>query len=700
MATAAQPPLSRNAPCPCGSGKRYKDCHGSLGAPQVGAGAPAASGTDELLRRGEQALARGEHAVAVAAWHEVLAVDPEHPEALFHLGNRERERARHTDAIALYERALKRASGHPGVLNNLGLALEATGKPERAEACYRAVLAAAPYHADALGNLANILSTRDAFSETVAVYNKLLSIRRDLPAAVWIRRAMAQNQSHDVAGAVESYYEAALRDPDDAQVQLHLATLLIEQRAFGDGELALRRALELDPGNRYALSMLAHTRQWRCAWDGLSELIERVRKGLQDADAADTKFVAVPFATLAMPLSAPEQLRTAQLWARTIAGGPLPPRPMVRYAPGERLRVAFVTGNMKEHPTMHLSLEFWEKIDRSRLKMFAYSLSPDDGNPFLRRARAAFEHFVDVSQDSVKAIAQRIRVDRIGILMDRNGYTFNSRERIFPLRPAPIQVNCIGFPGTMGADWYDYIFTDRYTVPEELQRFYSERPLYMPHMAFPSDTTRLAASIPPPREACGVPQRAFVFCCFNNPYKILPGVFAIWMRLLTAVPHSVLWLLATNAEARQNLRREAASAGVDPDRLIFAPPVPVGDHVARNAAADLFLDSHPYGAHTTANDALLAGLPVVTCAGDTMVSRIAASQLRAIGLPELVTKSFAEYESLALALATEPQLLQSFRARLAANRGTYPLFDMARYARDFEDAMHGAWASRHNLSRP
>jgi predicted O-linked N-acetylglucosamine transferase (SPINDLY family) len=323
--------------------------------------------------------------------------------------------------------------------------------------------------------------------------------------------------------------------------------------------------------------------------------------------------------------------------------------------------------------------------------MFAYSLRPDDDNPFQRRAKVAFEHFADVSQDSVTEIAQRIREERIAILIDRNGYTLNAREGIFPLRPAPIQINCIGFPGTLGAPWYDYIFTDRFSLPEPLQRFYTERPLYMPHMAFPSDTTRLAAGAPPSRAACGLPEDRFVFCCFNSSYKILPQIFAIWMRLLAAVPNSVLWLLETSAEVRSNLQAEAQRAGIEPARIVFAPVVPVGEHVARNAAADLFLDTYPYGAHTTANDALLAGLPVITCAGETLVSRIAGSQLTAIGLPELITTRFADYEALALKLATHPGLLKSYRHRLAANRRTTPLFDMARYARDFEDAMLRAW---------
>jgi predicted O-linked N-acetylglucosamine transferase (SPINDLY family) len=437
--------------------------------------------------------------------------------------------------------------------------------------------------------------------------------------------------------------------------------------------------------------MLAHARQHRCVWDGLNRLFSRL-EALLTGEGNEGLVPVDAFAALAMPLSPLAQLHVAQRWARKVSSVRRDARPGLDPVAGERLRVAFATWNFRDHPTLHLSLEFWEKIDRSRLEMFAYSLRHDDDNPFLRRARAAFEHFADVSQESVTGIAQRIRADRIAILIDRNGYTLNAREGIFALRPAPLQINCIGFPGTLGAPWYDYIFTDRFSLPEELQRFYSERPLYMPHMAFPSDTTRLPAGPPPSRAACGLPESGLVFCCFNNAYKILPEVFAIWMRLLAAVPGSVLWLLETSAEAKENLRREAQRAAVDPARLVFAAVVPVGAHVARNAAADLFLDTYPYGAHTTANDALLAGLPVLTRVGDTLVSRIAGSQLNAIGLPELITTSFADYEALALKLAMQPALLRSYRARLAANRPTYPLFDMARYARDFADAMERIWA--------
>jgi protein O-GlcNAc transferase len=748
--TAARvaPPASRNAPCPCGSGQRYKDCHGVLGAP--------AASADTLLAQAEQAYAAGElvtarrlleRALALAperadllrerariewtlgdpaaaatcraalarapadvaawnllgeilnptdppgagaAWWQALSLDPDNAEASFHLGNHNREQGEFDAAIIHYERALRRAPGHSGVLNNLGLALEATGQADRAENCYREVLAREPQHADALANLANILFAREAIEETVAVFEQLVAVRPDLPAPMWMRRAIAQDRGQDARGAEQSFLEAQRRAPDSLQVSIDLSSFYVRHGRFADAENALQRALELDPGNPYALSLRVHAHQQRCLWAGLQPMIEQIR-ALLEAEATPTEYPVAPFYVLALPLSPGCQLHAAQRWARAPAAAPAPPALAV--AAGERLRVAFVSANFREHPTAHLSLEFWEKIDRTRLEMFAYSLGSAAPDACRRRAQAAFEHFVDVDGLTVAEIAQRIRADRIAIVIDRNGYTQHAREGIFALRPAPLQINCIGYPGTLGAPWYDYIFTDRFSLPESLRPFYSEQPLYMPHMAFPSDTTRLPPGPPPDRAACGLPAAGFVFCCFNNAYKILPDVFALWMRLLAAVPGSVLWLLETTAEATANLRREAQAAGIAPERLIFAPRVSVGAHVARHAAADLFLDTYPYGAHTTANDALLAGLPLITCVGETLVSRIAGSQLAAIGLPELITTNLADYETLARTLAREPALLKGYRDRLAANRRTHPLFDMDRYASDFATAMTQIWAA-------
>jgi protein O-GlcNAc transferase len=510
------------------------------------------------------------------------------------------------------------------------------------------------------------------------------------PSAMdWVGRALAQIQTRDYADAEASFRAAARLVPDDARIHVDIASLCILQGRHDEAETPLRNTLALEPEHPYALCLYTYIRQRHCAWEGLPELHARIGRVLDRG--VDRRYQFSVFPLLSMPTT-PKQQQVAAQWTASMFAPPAPvARPVVSFRPGERLRIGFVTSDFRPHPRVNLMMELWERIDPGRFEVFAYGLLPSDQGPVGQRVERAFEHFVDSSGESVPQIAQRIRDDRIAIVFDLNGYTTHAREGIFALRPAPLQVNAIGFQCTLGTTWHDYILSDRFSLPEQLTPFYSERPLYMPHMAFPSDTTRLPQGPPPSRAACGLPETGFVFCCFNNAYKILPDVFARWMRLLAAVPGSVLWLLETGAEG--NLRREAQAAGVDPARLIFAPRLSVQAHVARNAAADLFLDTYPYGAHTTANDALLAGLPLITCVGDTLVSRIAGSQLAAIGLPELITTSLADYEALALKLATQPPLLQGLRDRLAANRHRSPLFDMDRYARDFEHAMARVWAA-------
>ncbi|MGH8851885.1 MAG: tetratricopeptide repeat protein [Casimicrobiaceae bacterium] len=693
IAANADPP-ARNAACPCGSGKRYTDCHGALAPPGIVAPVTATAGEPTVapwLARGRSALERGDTTAAEAAGRQVLALDPDEAEALFHLGNVERERGRHSLAIAHYRLALRRIPGHAGLLNNLGLACEAQGLADEAEACYRQVLAASPDHPDALANLGGAQYERAAYREAAQTYDRLFAIRRDAPPWIWVRRGIAQDRIHDEAGAEASFREAARLAPDDLQIHVNLITQQMALRRYAAAEPTLLRTLELDPGNPYALSMLVHARQQRCIWNGLGALFAEVDSALARPPHGDGRYAVNPFPLLGMPCDAQAQLRAAQRWAVTMAPPSPVPRPAAANARGERLRVGFVSSDLREHPMAHLQMEHWELIDRTRLETFAYGLRAADPGPIGGRIARAFGHFADVSRESTEEVFRRIRADRIDILFDLNGYTAGGDSRLMMLRPAPVQVNSIGFPGTLGADCYDYILVDRFAAPEAMQPFYTERLWHMPHASYPSDTTRAPQAPPPSRAACGLPAQGFVFCSFNKPFKILPDLFARWMRLLHAVPGSVLWLLEGDAETSANLRREAAVAGVDPARLVFAPKVPLERHLARHAAADLFLDSFPYGAHTTSNDALLVGLPVLTRAGETLVTRLAGSQLHAIGLPELVTGNFADYEEKALALARNPAALAALRARLAANRRTYPLFDMARYTRDFEHGLEAIW---------
>ncbi len=649
-----------------------------------------------LLAQARSALAQGDAGQAEAAWRDVLAADPDEAEALFHLGNLERERGQHDRAVAHYRQALNRAPGHAGVLNNLGLAYEAQGHTDQAEACYRQVLAAAPNHPDALANLANIQFGRAEHRAAAESYTRALAGRRDFPASFWTQRAIALHAIGAFADAEQSFREAARIAPDDLRTHLLIGALCLLQDKFVDVEAAYSRALELDPGNPLALTMVLHSRMKRCCWDGFDQRVAELRNAIEQGPPRSL-CNAAPFPLLAMPFSAAVLLRAAMAKAGEFARE-IGPRPDFTHATAQPLRLGFVSADFRDHPTSHLAIECWERLDSSRFELYAYSLVPEDPRPFGQRVRRAFDRFVDVSEASDAAIAQKIRDDRIAILFDVNGYTTYSRTRIFTLRPAPIQVNWLGYQATMGARWYDYILVDRFGAPDAMQPFYTERLWHMPHASYPSDTTRAPQGPSPSRAECGLPERGFVFCCFNNAYKILPDVFAIWMRLLRAVPDSVLWLLATNADAVANLRREAAAHGVAPERLIFADVVSIEQHLARHAVADLFVDTFPYGAHTTTNDALLAGLPVLTCAGETLVSRIAGSQLHAIGLPELVTTSLAAYEALALRLAGEPEALAALRARLTANRHSQPLFDMARYTQDFEALLLHTWDERHRLA--
>ncbi|HTR58096.1 MAG TPA: SEC-C metal-binding domain-containing protein [Casimicrobiaceae bacterium] len=561
------------------------------------------------------------------------------------------------------------------------------GSGKRYKACHGALASVdtAPVpDAAAADQYADGLFDRGDFAGAAHAYERLRA-QRGLSAESLVRFGAALEKSGRLADAEARYREAAARAPDHAEIFSNIGSVCVLQQRFADADQPLMRALELDPRDAYSLAMLAHARQQCCAWDGIDRLFGALRRMLEGT--SELRWPIVPFPLLAMPLSPRHLLAAARRWSRSLAPSPPISRPAWHARPGERLRVGFVSSDFRPHPLVVVLTELWERLDRNRIETFAYGLLPEDNSEVGSRVNRAFEHFADVSRSSDVAIVQRVRDDRIDILFDLNGYTTHARSEIFAMRPAPLQINYIGYPGTLGAEWYDYIIVDRFIAPLTMQPHFTERFLHMPHAHYPSDTTRAPNGTPPPRAQLGLPDEGFVFCNFNASYKILPDVFAIWMRLLHAVPGSVLWLLDTNDSAKANLPRAVQRAGIAPERLRLATPVSPVDHVARNAAADLFLDTFPYGGHTTTNDALLAGLPVLTCAGDTLVSRIAGSQLRAVGLPELVARNLADYEARALRLARNPKELSAIRARLAVNRRTQPLFDMARYARDFEDRL-------------
>jgi protein O-GlcNAc transferase len=373
----------------------------------------------------------------------------------------------------------------------------------------------------------------------------------------------------------------------------------------------------------------------------------------------------------------------------------VPPSPAVfRHHPSgrrDRIRLGYLSGDFHQHATASLMAGLFERHDRARFEVFAYSYGRDDASPMRARLVRAFDRFVDVAAMSHRAAAQRIHDDEVDILVDLKGYTHAARPQIAAYRPAPVQVSYLGYPATMGAEFIDYIVVDPVVVPAEEQRFYSEKLVQLPGCYQANDTRRAIAVQVPARRDCGLSPDGIVFCSFNSGFKITPIFFAVWMRLLAGVPGSVLWLLASNDLVERNLRREAERRGVDPGRLVFAPVVPSSEHLARHRCADLFLDTLPCNAHTTASDALWAGLPVLTCRGDTFAGRVAASLLTAVGLPELITGSLADYEQAAFDLARHPYRLATLRETLRRSRDTAVLFDPARFASVLEAAFTRMW---------
>lgn len=358
----------------------------------------------------------------------------------------------------------------------------------------------------------------------------------------------------------------------------------------------------------------------------------------------------------------------------------------------DKIRIAYLSADYYQHATAYLMAELFKRHDRSRFELFAISFGSENTSPMGQRLVKAFDRFIDVNQMSDLEVARQLRSMEIDIAVDLKGYTKNNRKQILAYRPAPIQVNYLGYPSTMGADFIDYILVDPFIVPPDQQPHFTEKLVHLPECYQVNDSKRIIANRTPLRQECGLPEQGFVFCCFNNSYKITPTFFDIWMRLLKAVPGSVLWLLSKNKLMEENLRREAQARGVNPERLVFSPQQKLPEHLARHRLADLFLDTLPCNAHTTASDALWAGLPVLTCAGKSFAARVAGSLLHAINLPELVTYNLEDYEGLALKLATQPDLLCQIKDKLKQNRLTTPLFDCDRFRQDIEAAYIEMWS--------
>jgi predicted O-linked N-acetylglucosamine transferase (SPINDLY family) len=470
-------------------------------------------------------------------------------------------------------------------------------------------------------------------------------------------------------------------EPRDANEWARQADNHLRFGRFTEATEASDRALALDPQHFTATRIGIDSRIFSCDWRRREEDKRSISEGLR----AGERLVG-PLNHRAICSSEAEHLLFAQLRAKKTppAETPLWRGELYRH---DKIRIAYISTDFRDHVLASAIAGCFEYHDKTRFEITAISLSPDDGSEMRQRIKRAVDRFIDVQTMSDAQVATMLRELEIDIAIDQNGYSGAGRTGIVARRPAPVQVNYLAYPGTMGVPFIDYIIADRLIIPEGNRQFYSEQVAYLPHTYLPTDSKRPIADRTPSRLEAGLPESGFVFVCNNNAHKIGPEIFHIWMRLLKAVDGSVLWLSALSPATRINLRREASACGVAPRRLVFAPKIPkIEDHLARLRLGDLFLDTLPYNAHATASDALWTGLPVLTCLGDTFPSCVAAAAVHAIGLPELATKSLAEYEGLALALARNPERLRDIKSQLMRNRHTQPLFDTAQFTRDLESA--------------
>ena len=457
-----------------------------------------------------------------------------------------------------------------------------------------------------------------------------------------------------------------------------------EQRLYPQAIKSFEKAAEIDPHYPELLGILFGLKTKIGDWRNLTDLIDQMRTSMNARYP-----IAAPFDFVTACDAPQQQLYCAESYLERngFIEKPLKTEPFdFTEQIQSRIKVAYVSADFYNHATAILMAELFEVHNKERFEIYAYSYGENIEDEWRTRLRNAFEHFYEVSNWDDKSIAEHIKAQNISIVIDLKGYTTHSRTGIFSYRPAPIQINYIGFPGTMGASFIDYIIADNILIPQHLEKFYSEKIIRLPHTYQPNDRHRIIGDNVPSRAEVGLPESGFVYCCFNNPYKVMPETFTVWMRILQAVPNSVLWLLKDEPETEANLKQQAALSGINPSRLIFADRRQIPDHLARHVLADLFLDTLPYNAHTTTSDALWTGLPVLTCMGQSFASRVAASLLNACGLNELITESRADYEKLAIELASHPTKLMKIRTKLMANRNKHSLFDTLRYARNLESA--------------
>ena len=633
------------------------------------------------------------HDEAVASYDRAIAVKPDHADAYSNRGNSLIELGRFEDALQSFDRSLAivpASAAHFG----RGNALASLGRLEESLDSYERALSLTPDDARVLNNRGNVLARMNRHEEAVESFSRAIIADPEYAEACK-NRGNALIHLKRPAEALASYDQALGLRPDHAESLYGRAHALSELKRDDEAVAGYRQLLRAKPDHPYGQGMLLYAKRTACDWQDHAALVAEVVQGVRER-----RRMATPLAFLAVSESEQDNAQCSRVLMQDRFKPTSQPLWRGERYRHDRIRLVYLSADLGAHAVATQIAGVFERHDRSRFETIAMSYGGNDRSAMRARLERAFERFFDIQGKSDAEAASQIRAMEADIVVDLTGLTGRSRPGILALRPAGLQVQHLGFAGTLGADYVDYVIADNLVIPEHNQRHYAEKVVYLPDSYMPTDSGRAIARTASRAEA-GLPEKGFVFCAFNNSYKFSPEVFDVWMRLLAAVEGSVLWLPAANESARRNLVREAEARGVAGSRLVFASYVASdAEHLARLALADLFLDTRPYNAHSSASDALWAGVPVLTQPGDTFAGRVGASLLRACGLDELIADSTASYETTALNLARDEIAHAALKAKLQRNRLCSPLFDTAAFTRHLEAAYSTMWETHQRGREP
>jgi predicted O-linked N-acetylglucosamine transferase (SPINDLY family) len=631
-------------------------------------------------------LQRGDFDLSIALIGRAIAANPRDPSAFLNQGVALQQSHKFDDAIASYNRAISLKSDYVEAFHNRGRLWVQLERFEDALASYDEAAALNPNAAEIYRDRGHALHKLKKFHDAIASYDRSIALNSDQPEAYY-GRGLAFHQLRRLEQALASYDKAIALGLGHAEVHRDRGHALEVFKRYAEALIAYEKALALDPNLEDLSDHIIFLKRRMCDWKDFDRDVVAIVRNIESGRSVWQPFAAL-FAIDSPAILKRHAERFCQVKYPKIDNFPSVDRarPRGRLRARDKIRIGYFSADFRNHPGAYSMIEMFEHHDRAKFEIFGFSFLSNVKYALKDRLEPAFDKFIEVDERDDLEVVRLSRAHEIDIAIDRNGFTTHCRPNIFAARAAPVQISYKAYPGTMGASYIDYLVADRVAVPESHQKYYCEKIIYLPGSYQVFDTRQASSELVLTRSDLSLPECAFVFACFNGVYKITPAVFDSWMRILAAVEGGVLWLLDDGPVSAGNLRREAVARGIDPRRLIFAPRLPAVEHLARHGAADLFLDTLPYNAHTTASDALWAGLPVLTQIGESFAGRVAAGILTAMELPELITHSVAEYESLAVALARDPKRLLSLKQKLRRHKSTAPFFDTALYTTHLERA--------------